>query len=113
MRPKQWKRGGGQQRVSSGVRFIRSPMKEELFIRLLGYVSLLEQACTFRIMGFGGLLVCEHRCFRVSGAPTCELQVCDVERTYYAIEDVEEVVRYCERLVHDEVVSVEARHIAT
>jgi hypothetical protein len=45
VRPKQWKRGGGQQRVSSGVRFIRSPMKEELFIRLLRNVSLLERTC--------------------------------------------------------------------
>lgn len=35
MRPKQWNRGGGQQRMSSGVRFMRSPMNEELFIRLL------------------------------------------------------------------------------
>jgi hypothetical protein len=36
VRPKQWNRGGGQQRVSEGVSFMRSPMKRELFMRLLG-----------------------------------------------------------------------------
>jgi hypothetical protein len=66
----------------------------------------------FVYKGFGGLLVCEHCCFRISGTPTCELQVYDVERTYYTIKDVEEVVGYCERLIHEEVVSEEARHIA-
>ena len=33
--PKQWKSGGGQQRMSKDVRFMRSPIKRELFTRLL------------------------------------------------------------------------------
>lgn len=33
--PKQWKSGGGQQRISKEVRSMRSPMKRELFTRLL------------------------------------------------------------------------------
>ena len=60
----------------------------------------------------GGLLVCEHSRFWVSSTPTCELQICDIVGTYYAVEDVEEVVRYCERLVHNEVVREEARYVA-
>lgn len=42
VRPKQWKRGGGQQRVSEGLSCMRSPMKRELLMRLLWceFVSL-------------------------------------------------------------------------
>jgi hypothetical protein len=43
VRPKQWKRGGGQQRVSVGVRCMRSPMKRELFVRLLWGVLVCEK----------------------------------------------------------------------
>lgn len=34
-RPKQWKSGGGQQRMSKGLKSMRSPMKRELLTRLL------------------------------------------------------------------------------
>ena len=34
-RPKQWKRGGGQQRASAEVKDMRWPMKRALLIRLL------------------------------------------------------------------------------
>jgi hypothetical protein len=55
------------------------------------------------------LLVCEHSRFWVSGASTCELQVCDIEGTYYTVENIKEVVGYRERLIHDKFVSEEAR----
>lgn len=41
-RPKQWKRGGGQQRISEGVKDIRSPMERELLIRLLEVCQLAK-----------------------------------------------------------------------
>lgn len=34
-RPKQWKRGGGQQRMSEGAKDILVPMKRALLIKLL------------------------------------------------------------------------------
>ena len=34
-RPKQWNKGGAQQRISFDVKFMRSPMNRELFTRLL------------------------------------------------------------------------------
>ena len=39
-RPKQWKRGGGQQRMSDEVKDMRSPIERALFMRLLAIVSL-------------------------------------------------------------------------
>lgn len=38
-RPKQWKRGGGQQRMSVGVKDMRSPIERALLMRLLEPVS--------------------------------------------------------------------------
>ena len=44
-RPKQWKRGGGQQRISEGVKSMRSPIARELFIRLLRMLVKLAMGC--------------------------------------------------------------------
>jgi len=53
-------------------------MKRELLIKLLNNVSRapVEQ---------------KKRRFWIAGTATCELEVCDVVGTYYAVEDIQDV----------------------
>ena len=52
--------------------------------------------------------MCQHRSLWIASAPTCELQIHDIVRTYNAIEYVEDIIRYALCLLHELVVSNES-----
>lgn len=110
MRPKQWKRGGGQQSVSEGVRDMRSPMKRELFTRLLDCCQLPFQIGINQ--GRMYILMREHSCLWISSATACKLKIRNVVRAYYAIKDIQDVLWYRMCLVQEFVVMYECILIA-
>jgi len=52
--------------------------------------------------------MCQHGSFWVASAPTCELQVHDVMRTYHTIEYIEDIPRYTLCFLYELIVSDES-----
>jgi hypothetical protein len=63
-------------------------------------VLIQEQRCY--------VLMRQHGSFRVASATACELEIDDIMWTYYAVEDIQDVIGYALRFLHELFVSNEA-----
>jgi hypothetical protein len=50
----------------------------------------------------------QHGSFWIASATACELEIDDIMWTYYAVEDIQDVIRYALRFLHKLLVSNEA-----
>lgn len=54
------------------------------------------------------LLMRQHGSFRIASATACELEIDDIMWTYYAVEDIQDMIGYALRFLHELFVSNEA-----